>query len=308
VVSFRFHIVSLAAVFLALALGIGMGVTVIDKATVDLLQERLDSVRNQVNEANQRSDALNRSQARSTDYEDRAEPYLVAHRLDNVPVVVLAFRGIDQSPVDGVLDTLRGSGANTAGVLWFTDKLRLDDTKNAMSLASDLGVSSVDAGQLRQAVVARVNAVIAGASPVSALAPLVNNGFAEWKADKVTDLGRVDFTHARIVFASGYNPSIPNDQIALPLARALAGQPSLRVVAVESGREADARSPLQRAVFVGLFRSDSAFTGKLSTVDNLETSSGRVATVLSLAELAHGRTGAYGYGNGVDGVIPKLVP
>ena len=38
--NFRFHVVSLVAVFLALAIGIIMGSTVIDRALVDTLEEQ----------------------------------------------------------------------------------------------------------------------------------------------------------------------------------------------------------------------------------------------------------------------------
>jgi hypothetical protein len=95
-VSFRFHIVSIVAVFLALALGIAMGVTVIDKATVDLLQRRLDGVHDEVNAANQRSDGLQRDLGRASQYEGSVEPILIDGKLSGVPVTVIAVRGIDQ--------------------------------------------------------------------------------------------------------------------------------------------------------------------------------------------------------------------
>ncbi|HET7720262.1 MAG TPA: copper transporter, partial [Acidimicrobiales bacterium] len=43
-INLRYHIVSLVAVFLALGLGIVMGTTVIDRVTVDALNDRLDTV------------------------------------------------------------------------------------------------------------------------------------------------------------------------------------------------------------------------------------------------------------------------
>ena len=44
-INFRFHLVSLVAVFLALALGVVMGSTVIDRAIVDRLSSQIDSVK-----------------------------------------------------------------------------------------------------------------------------------------------------------------------------------------------------------------------------------------------------------------------
>ena len=43
-INFRFHLVSLTAVFLALGIGIAVGATVVDRATVDFLETRLKGV------------------------------------------------------------------------------------------------------------------------------------------------------------------------------------------------------------------------------------------------------------------------
>ena len=47
-INFRFHVVSLIAIFLALALGVVIGAGVIDRGVVDTLNNRLDSVESQV--------------------------------------------------------------------------------------------------------------------------------------------------------------------------------------------------------------------------------------------------------------------
>lgn len=305
-VSFRFHIVSLIAVFLALALGIGMGVTVIDKATVDLLQRRLDSVRNEVNAANERSDGLDRLLARSNEYEQRAAEYLVARRLEGVPVVVVGVRGVDQGPLNEVRKILTEAGGVVQGTLWITDKMRLDDQGDIADLASELGLSSLEKPQVRQAFLVRLNAALAGASDVTTLEPLIDEGFLDWEGDRVGDIARVDLSAARLVVASGATPVVANEDVAIPLLRMLAAQPIKRVVVVESGDDGDHQRPARRAVFAGPVRSDSSLDEKLSTVDHVELSSGRVATVLALSQLASGRTGDYGYGGSTDGAIPKL--
>ena len=43
-INFRFHLVSLIAIFLALALGVVIGAGVIDRGVVDTLNNRLDNV------------------------------------------------------------------------------------------------------------------------------------------------------------------------------------------------------------------------------------------------------------------------
>ncbi len=47
-INFRFHVVSLIAIFLALALGVVIGAGVIDRGVVDALDSRLDTRRVEV--------------------------------------------------------------------------------------------------------------------------------------------------------------------------------------------------------------------------------------------------------------------
>ncbi len=65
-VNFRFHIVSLIAVFLALGLGILMGSTVVKGAIVDRLDREIDQVRKE-------SDNLRNANRQTNDDLDRVE-------------------------------------------------------------------------------------------------------------------------------------------------------------------------------------------------------------------------------------------
>lgn len=305
-VNFRFHLISLTAVFLALALGIAMGVTVIDKATVDLLQQRLDGVRNEVSAANQRSDVLQRQVGRDADYHKSIEPYVVNKALNGVSVTIIGVRGTDQGSLDELEQMLIESGASLQGTLWFTEKNKLDDGRAVTVLARDLGTDDTDPSSVRQTLLTRVNAVIAGSFAPDALTQLISDGFLDWQGQKgVEEVGKANLVESRIVVASSSTAGVPNPQVAVPLVRLLGAQPQRRTVAVEPGREADNQHPAARAVFVGLLRGDSSLNGRISTVDHLETSAGRIATTLALRDIASGRTGNYGYGSATDGQIPK---
>ena len=85
-VNFRFHLVSLIAVFLALGLGILTGSAVVNQATVQTIRREIKDVRAEVNNlrsANgQLKDDLNRSNAFLAD----SAAYAVEGRLLAVPV------------------------------------------------------------------------------------------------------------------------------------------------------------------------------------------------------------------------------
>ena len=63
-INFRFHVVSLVGVFLALALGVVIGSTVIDRAIVDRLSSQIDSIRKRADEQRAENRAL-RQQTRT---------------------------------------------------------------------------------------------------------------------------------------------------------------------------------------------------------------------------------------------------
>ena len=63
-INFRYHVVSLIGVFLALGIGVIMGATVIDRVTVDQLRNRLDSVEKSVGQTRKDNDAAQKSMER----------------------------------------------------------------------------------------------------------------------------------------------------------------------------------------------------------------------------------------------------
>jgi hypothetical protein len=306
-VSFRFHLVSLIAVFLALALGIGMGATVIDKATVDSLKRRVDTAEQQRDQNAQQINDLNRRLSRSSAWETQAEQYLVTDALKNVPVTMLAVRGIDEGVLSDQRKQLQAAGANLQGTVWLPQKANLTDAAAIVQLQQLLGSPSAEVGALRQAFLARISAVMAGASPPSSLKDLQHAGFLDWEGGLASDIGDANFEGSRLVMMSGAQAVIPNEQFATPLAKLLAAQPTRRVVAIESGRDADARTNTSgsRSVWLDNIRKDSSLDGRLSTVDNVESDLGRTAAILAAAQLSSGRVGDFGVADSADGPLPK---
>ena len=60
-IHFRYHLISIVAVFLALGIGIVMGSTVIDKAIVNGLENRIDSAERNSIERKQENDELRKA-------------------------------------------------------------------------------------------------------------------------------------------------------------------------------------------------------------------------------------------------------
>ena len=305
-INFRYHLVSLTAVFLALAIGIAMGATVVDQATVKLLRDRLDSVRKQANNTNTQNDALRAEVSRWRRFADQGDEVVRGSLAGGPPILIVATRGVDHGTIDALKRTLATAGATVQGTVWFTSKLKLDRQEDAQSLSNILGATARPDVLRHAALVALAGAWAAGSGP-GPLPALRDAGFVDFDpaTPGQTDLTGVPAAHSQFVVISDATPDVPNEQVAVPFVTELAHDAATVVVAAEPGRDAAPKVPAQRAVFLHAIRSDATLAGRLSTVDNLEDYRGRMATVLSLLGLRAGRTGNYGVGPGADRLLPE---
>jgi hypothetical protein len=332
VINLRYHVVSLVAVFLALGLGIVMGSTVIDRVTVDALNNNLKNVRSDVNRTREENQRLAEQVREGQDFADQALVHVLRDQLAGVPVLVVAVNGIDRKPVEALHQSLQTAGASLQGTIWVTPKMRLDNEAETRALAAALasanpaatttttaagaggGPSSTSstiapeqaAADVRQQALTRL------ITEPGSVAAMVSAGFLAYEpvaeaageaAGGATSggLGVVPVVGTRFVVVSGAGAEVGDDLLAQPLAQALVtggGQ----AVAAEAGQDTDGG----RGVFVGLLRRDATVNGKVSTVDNLESPMGQAAVVLALDELGESRVGHFGVGPGAQRLLPAL--
>jgi len=339
-VNFRYHLVSLTGVFLALALGIILGASVVDSGAVDGLRGQLGSVKVDVDRVDQQNAALRRDLDGWNEFATKAGPGVLSGRLQGVPVLVLGMRGIDAEPVADLRDDLLSADARLQGTVWLTSKLQLDSVEDTQALATAFGLATGDAEVVRQAVFNRLATELVAADEPSrvattvpaevtvptlpgvtttlptvaprggVLATLASLGFVSIDSP---ESGRFDANQplaagSRFVVASGQGADVPDPAGAIALVKALAAASgsSSRVLAVEPGKPAEGRDPEVRAQFISPLRAESKnLDNRISTTNNIEDFRGRVAAVLALVDLGVGRVGHYGTGAGADRLVPE---
>src|SRR3954451_671945 len=129
--------------FLALAVGITMGATVIDKATVDLLRGQIRTANARADNTRRQNDDLRAQLEKANNFDDAAAANFVDSALVGVPVLVVGARGKDaEQNVSDVTKILLESGATVEGTVWLTKGLRLDKNDTTVaSLANVFGIS-----------------------------------------------------------------------------------------------------------------------------------------------------------------------
>lgn len=164
-INLRYHIVSITAVFLALAIGVVMGTSFLGKATVDQLKT-------QINRAERRIDATEKTNSRLTGEVKRLNqrddamrlqgPQLLAEHLTGEPVLIIASANVDRASLSSLQSSLEATASDFKGTLVVNAKLRLagDDLAKMSDL---LGLATVQLPRVRRILAARVATMLATA-------------------------------------------------------------------------------------------------------------------------------------------------
>lgn len=314
-VSFRFHLVSLVAVFLAIGLGILVGSTVVDQAIVDRLDREIAEVRAENGTLRAELDELRGQLTRSEDQVAALAPYALDTRLEGVPVAVLAESGVDGDDVDAIVEALRGSGAQPV-VVRLEGRWRLDDADDLAALRDAVGGTGSPARLRARGLEVLASRLVEPPAPAEGeaaadpLALLTAAGFVA--IDGEVDLASFPPRPARALVVTGTGSDLLDVEgapVSAVLARALvdADVPTVvgEVFAAPDGDEPP--EPTRGAALRGV-RDDDELAAAVSTVDDLETVAGRVASVIALEDLVTGTVGHYGSGAGADAAFPRPAP
>lgn len=307
-ISFRSHVVSLVAVFLALAVGIVLGAGPLQRDGSDT--DRGDSDAEALAAADQRITDLQRGAAFNDSYARATADQLVGRDLKRRAVTVVTLPGADSDQVTRAVALVQRAGGSIAARVELTDKL-LDvaNRKLVEELTTQLLTSEEEPlpGAEEQSGYTRIGQLLG-----FALVTTENRGARPAKgADPVlasletADLARVSDEVERrgsLVLVVAGEPSGTADQrrgagdITATLARALDAASDGVVVL----------GPLSSGGKTGVVGALRASTGAedVSSVDVADLGAGAVLAVLALAGQADGDTLHLGSSSSADGAFP----
>ncbi len=309
-INFRFHVVSLIAIFLALALGVVIGAGVIDRGVVDTLNNRLDSVESKSDRIQSENSALKDRDTQLQGFVGDVQPFAVSSRLLGDDVGVVAVRGVDGDRVSALVTAIQQGDGTATGTLWLEDKWALTDDGSVKALQDALGVTTKNKASLRaegyQQLAQRLGATDARvAGEPDLLDVLEQAGFLGY--DSVGNSTITDFPGrgAGVVLVVGNGGAVAPELVALPAAKAFhAAEVPLVVASVWT----EVTDGPDRAAAVQAIR-DNELATTVSTVDDLDLVEGPTTVVLALSDLflAPPVVGHYGYGPDAS-PLPDPIP
>jgi hypothetical protein len=328
VIDFRYHLVSIVAVFLALAIGIVLGSTELQGPAYNLLNQTTAKLQNELNQASSQRDAAQQQANLGQNYAQAVEPVVLHDLLAGQRLLIITEPGASASVVTAISNAAtQDAGATVTGQIalqskFFDNSGTTQDSLNTVNM--DLAQADnivLDTGTPPQQQAAQVIASeILTRSPESTTGQpsISSSAGSQQDTNAQTMLGA--YANEGFLTISG-QPSAPAtlavivtpqtapqdgsadslDQILVPVAEELAAKSSATVVAGVSAGSGPG-SP------IAVLRASSA-ASKVSTVDDADFVAGQSVVIQALAmQLNGGNPGSYGFANGASAVGPSPAP
>jgi hypothetical protein len=303
VISLRQHAISLAAVFLALAVGVVLGSGFLSNTMVSGLRDESRNLRNQINTLNDQKNVLDGKLGSANAFDTQMAGRMVHDALNGKSVVIFRAPDARDDDVDAVTKIVGQAGGAVSGTVSLTqefvdanstEKLRSVVNSSILPAGAQLSTKLVDQGSqagdlLGIALLINRDPAV---SPVddaqrdTVLAALRDTGFIGYGNQHVGAANA-----AAVITGGALGDDAGNQGVSVArFAAALAPHGSGVLLA---GRDGSSSGPAAVAVA----RADATVTPVISTVDDVDAESGRVTAVLGMADLINGgHTGQYGTG------------
>lgn len=313
-IDFRYHLVSIVSIFMALAVGIVLGAGPLKGTIGDTLTQEVTQLREDRTALRAELDAARKAGVARDGMTTDARARLVGGTLTGSTVALVVLPGADADHVEGVVDTLGASGATVVS--------RTTVDESWVPADDEAGRSQSElATQLRRSL----GLPVAGASDTAPLDDVLAASLVAAETGAVTDAGKaaldalvsanlVDLDTADLRRASNavvIGGLVKGDVVAERDrgANRLAG---LALALDEAGKGAVLASDVGVTGFAGASsvvraaRGDAGTSRNLSTIDDVSLALGQVSVAYALVQQNAGGVGQYGLGDGVSAAYPPV--
>jgi hypothetical protein len=313
-ISLRQHALSLAAVFLALAVGVVLGSGFLSDTLLSSLRAEKRDLYSQISGLNDQKNVLNEKLAAANNFDNQLVGRIVHDALSGKSVVVFRTPDAKDDDVAAVTKFIGQAGGTVTGTVALTqefvdansaEKLRTVVNSSVLPAGQQLSTKLVDQGSqagdlLGIALLTNTNPAVPpvdDAQRDTVLASLRDTGFITYQP---TD--HLGAANAALVVTGGGIPQDAGNQ-GVSVARFSAAMAPHGSGALLAGRDGSATG----GAAVAVTRADPGMSAAISTVDDVDTAPGRITAVLGMHDLINGgHVGQYGTGHGATSItVPQ---
>ena len=303
-INFRYHVVSLTAVFLALAIGLVVGTTALNGPAAEELGDQVTKISNQSERYREEIEQYQEQAQRQEQFVTDSTAHMLGAKLSGRRVLIVTTSDADKKYVDGMLQTLTVGGVKVTGRVSigskFTEPASNESLLGIADSALPLGVTGLPTNSVGPETAAALLAAVLvdRQNPVSA--DDRRKVVAAFKDYLVVTPDLNSSAEAVLLLAGAPYDDRDATKMNAALVR-LVEQFDKAGALVVAGNGVGGSGNL-----IGAVRGDPALAGKVSTVDNVATPQGRVVAALALIDQLAGKPGGhYGTGPGATDLLPK---
>jgi hypothetical protein len=308
VISLRYHVVSIAACFFTLAVGVVLGSTALSGSLLSGLSDQKNDLAKRVSDLEGQRNAVKARLADADAFAGSVGPKIVAGLLDKRTVVLVTTENAKPADRDSLKQLIGQAGGSVTGELQltqaFADPSKADQLRQVVTRLQPAGVQFPTAGDQGTLAGALLGSVLLlnkdSAKPQSspdelaaALGGLTDGGFVKPRQDVRPAQLAIVLIGAQTSGDGAGDKAATIARFATQLDRSGAGT----VLAGDPDSAGGTGA-------IGVVRADTAATSILSTVDNVDAAAGRITTILALREQLDGTSGRYGIAGNAQGPAP----
>ncbi|GAA2217818.1 copper transporter [Micromonospora olivasterospora] len=309
-INFRYHVVSLTAVFLALAIGLVVGTAALNGPVADSLKGRVDGLSKDNQLMRQQVSNMQKELDMEEQFAAEMAQVVLPNKLTGRRVVVLTLPS-GREHTEGVLKMLQTAGATVTGRVDLQDKfINPENNGDLMELAVTAARPTAPASGLPgnghgvETSSAMLASVLLDRAPGVEPATEADRGavLASYSnAGYVTTDDKVTGPAEAVVLVSGQpyvdKDSDKKDQSVVKVAEQFDRSGAIVVAGIGS----------TGGNVVAVVRGDPVLSQTISTVDDANTVQGQLVTSLALVQqLTEKKAGQYGVGDNAASLLPKL--
>jgi Copper transport outer membrane protein, MctB len=320
-IDFRYHLVSIVAVFLALAIGVVLGSTALQPHVVNLLKKASTNEQTRNNQLHAQNAQLSQQLAADNAFAQVAARPLLHDLLAGERIVLVLAPGADGQTVSGVTTALQQAGATVSGQVILTSQF-FDTSATTEQVLKSTAVNLAPQGIALPTT--QADPQISGqqaAAQVIAAAIVNKDGLATMSAKQSQQI-LAGFGQQNFLQISGANGAslagqatmavvvIPN---TIPSAQA-SGPFNLALVSMTQDLQESSKGAVLAGSIAGSGSGsaiDAVTSGgagvALTTVDNADSESGQIVVAQALRELLNPGATPTSYGAG-PGTVPSPAP
>ena len=308
-INFRYHVVSLTAVFLALAIGLIVGTAALNGPLSEELSHNVSQLSRQNGQYRDQVNQLESEVAQREQFATEVAPSLLAGKLTDRRVLVVSMQQ-SASYVDDMVADLQLAGAKVTGEVEIEDSfLKPGNNEALLELAAttvaSVGNSSInppghsDGVETSTAVLA---AALLDHTPglSSDNTKTILQAYQQYLSIKADVTGPAEAVV--VLVAPPYSDQAAADENKNTVTMITQFDQAGAIVVGAPGNAGQGN-------VISAITGDATLSKSVSTVDDVDTPQGRIAATLALYEqLVFARTGHYGIASSASSMLPKLSP